>query len=223
MQAQEAAGMYADNRTGPRFSDTPLIQPAQPIGKTYRTSVGGQAGAPRPPTTGPAKHQSWVDTFMDTDQLQQFLVSAAALPAIAGVLLLLNHFSTVLRWLQGIGVIDTIAFSCLAVSAVLAAPKVIVMAVRAITAFNALSTAVVRLPKMADNIAVLSSTVNQIQRDPAPRHWLDMYYNMVSDIDNLLQEMMQLRKIMSDIHSDADGESVKDKSWRRKGSRSERR
>ena len=223
MQAQEAAGMYADNRTGPRFSDTPVIQPAPPIGKTYRTSVGGQAGAPRPPTTGPAKHKSWVDTLMDTDQLQQFLVSAAALPAIAGVLLLLNHFSTVIRWLQGVGVIDTIAFSCLAVSAVLAAPKVIVLAVRAITAFNALSTAVVRIPEMADNIAVLSSTVHQIQRDPAPRHWLDMYYNMVSDIDNLLQEMMQLRKIMSEIHSDADGETVKDKSWRRKGSRSERR
>lgn len=215
--------MYADNRTGPRFSDTPLIQPEQAIGKTYRTSVGGQAGSPRPPTTGPAKHKSWVDTLLDTDQLQQFLASAAALPAIAGVLLLLNHFTTVFRWLQGVGVIDIIAFSCLAVSAVLAAPKVIIMAVRAVTAFNALSTAVVRLPEMADNIAALSSTVNQIQRAPAPRHWLDMYYNMVSDIDNLLQEMIQLRKVMSDIHSDADGESVKDKSWRRKGSRSERR
>lgn len=215
--------MYADNRTGPRFSDTPLIQPEQAIGKTYRTSVGGQAGSPRPPTTGPAKHKSWVDTLLDTDQLQQFLASAAALPAIAGVLLLLNHFTTVFRWLQGVGVIDIIAFSCLAVSAVLAAPKVIIMAVRAVTAFNALSTAVVRLPEMAGNIAALSSTVNQIQRAPAPRHWLDMYYNMVSDIDNLLQEMIQLRKVMSDIHSDADGESVKDKSWRRKGSRSERR
>lgn len=215
--------MYADNRTGPRFSDTPLIQPEQAIGKTYRTSVGGQAGSPRPPTTGPAKHKSWVDTLLDTDQLQQFLASAAALPAIAGVLLLLNHFTTVFRWLHGVGVIDIIAFSCLAVSAVLAAPKVIIMAVRAVTAFNALSTAVVRLPEMADNIAALSSTVNQIQRAPAPRHWLDMYYNMVSDIDNLLQEMIQLRKVMSDIHSDADGESVKDKSWRRKGSRSERR
>ena len=223
MQAQEAAGMYADNRTGPRFSDTPLIQPEQAIGKTYRTSVGSQAGSPRPATTGPAKHKSWVDTLLDTDQLQQFLASAAALPAIAGVLLLLNHFTTVFRWLQGVGVIDIIAFSCLAVSAVLAAPKVIIMAVRAVTAFNALSTAVVRLPEMADNIAALSSTVNQIQRAPAPRHWLDMYYNMVSDIDNLLQEMIQLRKVMSDIHSDADGESVKDKSWRRKGSRSERR
>ncbi len=223
MQAQEAAGMYADNRTGPRFSDTPLIQPAQPIGKIYKTSIGNQAGTPRPPTTGPAKKSSWVDTLLDTERLQLFVASAAALPAVAGVLLLLNHFSTVLRWLQGVGVIDTIALSCLAISAVLAAPKVIVVAVRAITAFNALSTAVVRLPEMADNIAVLSSTVNQIQRDPAPRHWLDMYYNVVSDIDNLLQEMMQLRKIMSDIHSDADGESVKDKSWRRKGSRSERR
>lgn len=215
--------MYADNRTGPRFSDTPLIQPEQAIGKTYRSSVGGQAGSPRPPTTGPAKHKSWVDTLLDTDQLQQFLASAAALPAIAGVLLLLNHFTTVFRWLQGVGVIDIIAFSCLAVSAGLAAPKVIIMAVRAVTAFNALSTAVVRLPEMADNIAALSSTVNQIQRAPAPRHWLDMYYNMVSDIDNLLQEMIQLRKVMSDIHSEADGESVKDKSWRRKGSRSERR
>lgn len=223
MQAQEAAGMYADNRTGPRFSDTPLIQPAQPTGKTYRTSVEGQAGTPRSSATGPAEHQSWVDTLLDTDQLQQFLASAAALPAIAGVLLLLNHFSTIFRWLQGVGVIDIIAFSCLAVSAVLAAPKVIVMAVRAVTALNALSTAVVRLPEMADHIAVLSSTVNQIQRNPAPRHWLDMYYNMASDIDNLLQEMMQLRKVMSDSHIDADGESVKDKSWRRKGSRSERR
>ncbi|DBA87324.1 TPA: hypothetical protein ACH3X1_004380 [Trebouxia sp. C0004] len=222
MQAQDA-GMYADNKTGPRFSDTPLIQPAQPTGKAYRTTIGDQAGAPRPPATSPAEHRSWVDTLLDTDQLQQFLASSAALPAVAGVLLLLSHFSTIFRWLQGVSVIDIIAFSCLAVSAVLAAPKVIIMVVRAVTAFNALSTAVVRLPEMADNIAVLSSTVNQIQRDPAPRHWLDMYYNMVSDIDNLLQETMQLRKVMSDIHSDADGESVKDKTWRRKGSRSERR
>ena len=67
---------------------------------------------------------------------------------------------------------------------------------------------------MADNIVTLSSTVDLVQRDPAPKHWLDMYYNMVSDIDNLLQEMIQLRKLMSDMHSDV--EHVKDKTaWMR--------
>ena len=49
-----------------------------------------------------------------------------------------------------------------------------------------------------------------------------MYYNMVSDIDNLLQEMVQLRKLMSDLHNNT--EHVKDKpNWLRKSSRSEMR
>ena len=75
---------------------------------------------------------------------------------------------------------------------------------------------------MADNIATLSSTVKRIQQDPAPRHWLDMYYNMVSDIDNLLQELTQLRKLMAAMHND--NEPLKEKTaWMRKGSRTEPR
>lgn len=67
---------------------------------------------------------------------------------------------------------------------------------------------------MADNIITMSSTVELVQRHPAPQHWLDMYYNMVSDIDNLLQEMIQMRALMADMHNDV--EHVKEKTaWMR--------
>lgn len=219
--------MYAENGAAqPRYSDSPLIQTAQPARKSYRPMNGSHVGPARQPANGPAEYESWIDA----DQLQQFLqhhsqqflASSAALPAVAGVLLLLNHLSTVWGWLRGVGIIDTIALSCLAASAFLAAPTLLATIAPTVRAVTTLSTAMVRLPEMADNIATLSSTVNRIQQDPAPRHWLDMYYNMVSDIDNLLQELTQLRKVMAAMHND--NEPMKEKTtWMRKGSRTERR
>ena len=187
--------MFAHNTPAPTiFSDTPLIQPTTPAGKVPRPAVVRQ----------PSRRRR--GGLINSDRIQQFAAATAALPAIAGVLLLVNHCGTVWRWFRGVGVIDTIALSCLAVSALLAAPRVITATY---TAFSTLCTAVIRLPEMADNIVVLSSTVDLVLRDPAPRHWLDMYYNMVSDIDSLLQEMIQMRALMADLHSDV--EHVKEK------------
>lgn len=227
MQAS-ASSMYADNPprqtnfTGqPRFSNSPLIQPEKPSGKiVHRSVASGQQ--PRPQASSSAgceKSSAGYANLIDTDRIQQFLASAAVLPAIAGLLLFLNHYATVWRWISRLGIIDTIALSCLAFSACLAAPRLFTVVMKAL---SRLPTAVARLPEMADNIATLSSTAKLVQQDPAPRHWLDMYYNMVSDIDNLLQEMIQLRKLIADMHNDV--ENGKDKAaWGRKSNKNDRR
>ena len=192
-------GMHANQYSGPRFSDTPILQPAKPTGKVHRPVVARSEPKPRGPWTVGQDNQLHARAL-------QVLASGAALPAAAGILLLCNHYSEVWRLLRGVGIIDCIALSCLAISAILAAPQLVVLISRGL---KTVETAVVRLPEMADNIVTLSSTVDLVQCDPAPRHWLDMYYNMVSDIDNLLQEMIKLRKLMSDMHDDV--EHVKEK------------
>lgn len=157
---------------------------------------------------------------VSTDKIRQLLSSSGALPAIAVILLMLNHYDVVYWFLKGLGFIDIIALSCLAFSAFLAAPKVVTVAIKAI---RTISTAVTRLPEMADNIVTMSSTVELVQRHPAPQHWLDMYYNMVSDIDNLLQEMVKLRKLMADMHGDVEQVKEKTPNWIKKNSKNDRK
>lgn len=62
------------------------------------------------------------------------------------------------------------------------------------------------LPGRAEQIVpqVWRTATDLICSEPAPRKWLDMYYNMVSDIDNLLQEMIKLRSLMAAMHDDVD-------------------
>ena len=197
--------MHANGLSGqPTFSDTPLLQPGTPTGPLYKSVASIPPQATRVHLAA-GRH----------DQLRsrttQLLASSAALPLAAVMLLLLNHHNALWRLVQGLGVVDCIALSCLAVSAVLAAPPLLKKGVEAL---KTVRTAVVRLPEMADNIVIMSSTVELVQKHPSPSHWLDMYYNMVSDIDNLLQEMVLLRKLMADMHSDV--EHVKDKTaWMR--------
>ncbi|KAL3140989.1 hypothetical protein ABBQ32_005507 [Trebouxia sp. C0010 RCD-2024] len=197
--------MHANSLSGqPTFSDTPLLQSGTPAGSLFKSVA----------STPPQKTRVHLAAGHH-DQLRstitQLLASGFALPLAALLLLLLNHHSTLWKLVQGLGFIDCIALSCLAVSAVVAAPPLMQKTFEALKTVRA---AVVRLPEMADNIVIMSSTVELVQQHPSPRHWLDMYYNMVSDIDNLLQEMVLLRKLMSDMHSDV--EHVKDKTaWMR--------
>lgn len=196
--------MHANQYSGPRFSDTPILQPAKATGKVHRPVV--ERPLPRPQGPWTARQDGQLGS-----RVLEVLASGAALPAAAGILLLCNHYSEVWRLLRNVGIIDCVALSCLVISAVLAAPQFVVLISRGL---RTVQTAIVRLPEMADNIVTLSSTVDLVQRDPAPQHWLDMYYNMVSDIDNLLQEMVKLRKLMSDMHDDV--EHVKEKTaWMR--------
>lgn len=196
--------MHANSLSGqPTFSDTPLLQPGTPAGSSYKSA----STPPQKPRTHLAVGHH--DQLRST--VTQLLASGAALPLAAVLLLLLNHLGAVWKLVRGLGVIDCIALSCLAVSAIVAAPPVMK---KIFEASKTVRAAVVRLPEMADNIVIMSSTVELVQQHPSPSHWLDMYYNMVSDIDNLLQEMVLLRKLMSDMHSDV--EHVKDKTaWMR--------
>lgn len=197
--------MHANSFSGQQtLSDTPILQPATATGSIYK-SVASTPLQKRHVHLA-AEHNGQLKTITT-----QLLASGAALPLAGGLLLLLNHYPAFCTLIRGLGVIDCIALLCLAVSAVLAAPPLMF---KIIEGLKTVRTAVVRLPEMADNIVVMSSTVELVQRDPAPRHWLDMYYNMVSDIDHLLQEMILLRKLMADMHSDV--EHVKDKTaWMR--------
>lgn len=201
---QGSVGMHANISGKPHFSDTPILQPATPAGRVH-----GSLRAPMPPQKH--SYSARQDNQLEA-RLRQLLAFKAALPIAAGLLLLFNHCDAIWSLIQHTGVIDCVALSCLAVSVILAAPQLVKVSSEA---WRVLRTSVVRLPEMADNIVTLSATVDLVQQDPAPRHWLDMYYNMCSDIDNLLQEMIVMRKLMADMHTDVD--HVKDKTaWMRK-------
>lgn len=74
------------------------------------------------------------------------------------------------------------------------------------TSYNYVQSGIARLPGRAEQIVpqVWQTATNLITSEPAPRKWLDMYYNMVSDIDNLLQEMIKMNALMGDMHNDID-------------------
>ena len=205
---QGSVGMHASVPGQPNFSDTPILQPAAPT-----KSPHGSVRAPVPPKEHgfPAARQH----HQLEPRIQQLLAPQAALPVAAGLLLLLNHYDAVWSLIRHVGVIDCIALSCLAMSVILAAPHLMMLSTEA---SKASYTSFVRLPEMADNIATLSSAVRLVQQDPAPRHWLDMYYNLCSDVDNLLQEMSKVRKLMAEKNTDA--AHVKDKTaWMRKANK----
>ena len=197
--------MHATVPGQPNFSDTPILQPATPTGRIH-----GSVRAPLPRENGsPAARQH----YQLKPRMRQLLASQAALPIAAGLLFLLNHYAALWSLIRHIGVIDCIALSCLVLSVILAAPHLSIML--SAEASKTSHTSSVRLPEMADNIATLSSAVSLMQQDPAPRHWLDMYYNLCSDVDNLLQEMSNLRKTVAEANTDVD--HVKDKTaWKRK-------
>ena len=203
---QRSVGMHASVPGQPNFSDAPILQPATPTGR-----VQGSVRAPVPQKKYdfPAARQR----CQLKPRMRQLLASQAALPLAAGLLFLFNHYDAVWSLVQHIGVVDCIALSCLAMSAVLAAPHLRMML--SAEASKGSHTSIVRLPEMADNIATLSSAVRLMRQDPAPKHWLDMYYNLCSDVDNLLQEMSSLRKLMVELNTDVDHDKTKT-AWMRK-------
>ena len=202
---QGSVGMHASVPRQPKFSDTPILQPATPTGRCRGSE---RAPVPQKEHGFPARQYYQLEP-----RIRQLLAPQAALPIAAGLLLLLNHYDAVWTLIRHVGVIDCIALSCLAMSVILAAPHLMVML--SAEGSNASHASSARLPEMADNIATLSSAVRLMQQDPAPRHWLDMYYNLCSDVDNLLQEMSKVRKLMAEANTDVD--HVKDKTaWIRK-------
>ena len=76
----------------------------------------------------------------------------------------------------------------------------------ALTSYNYFQSAITRLPGRAEQIVpqVWQTAMGLVTSEPAPKKWLDMYYNMVSDIDNLLQEMQKMNALMLDMHNDVD-------------------
>ena len=221
--------MYRDSASGqPRFSDQPLLPQAATSANTFQNEYGQptsdrqparravQANGPatRPPARQPqASTSTDHDSLLSGDLLQQILSSSAVLPAIAAALLLLNHHDTILGWLRGCGFIDTVALLCLGISAYLTAPSLYASLTSAIAPT---ATPALRVPELADNVAKLASAAQQLQQDPEPKRWLDIYYNMASDIDNLLQEMVQLRKTMQSLQERSQQEPIKDKAgWKR--------
>ena len=76
----------------------------------------------------------------------------------------------------------------------------------ALTSYNYVQSAITRLPGRAEQIVpqVWQTAMGLVTSEPAPKKWLDMYYNMVSDIDNLLQEMQKMNALMLDMHNDVD-------------------
>ena len=222
--------MYPDGAPSqPRFSDTPLIPQAEPSanmhanGYSQPRSTNRQyaepAGPPYRSTTRSSTRSgdhtgSDNESILSAEKLQELLKSKAVLPAVAVALLLLNHHDTLFGWLRGVGFIDTIALLCLGASAYLTGP--LIVAKLTPTFAPTASPTAAGLPGLADNIAKLSSAVQRLQRDPEPKRWLDMYYNMASDIDSLLQETVQLRKAMQSLQDRPPPGSSRDKSgWKR--------
>ena len=226
---RQAAWMYQDSASGqPRFSDQPLIpqaaaplntfedsytQPrsnAQPVRRPVEANGPVKNLPARPPQANPSTHQ---ENLLNGDMVQQMLSSRALLPAVAASLLLLNHHDAGLGWLRGFGFIDTIALVCLGISAYLTGPGLYA----SLTSAVAPSTQpALQVSGLADNVAKLASAAQLLQRDPEPKRWLDMYYNMASDVDNLLQEMVQLRKTMQSLQEHSQLEPVKEKAgWKR--------
>ena len=224
--------MYADGAPGqPRFSDKPLIPQAEPSasmhanGYSHSQSANRQyaqpAGPPYRSTTrssirSEGNNGSNDDSILSAEKLQELLQSKAVLPAVAAALLLLNHHDTLFGWLRGVGFIDTIALVCLGASAYLTGPLIVA---KLTSTFTPTASPAAGLPGLADNVAKLSAAVHRLQRDPEPKRWLDMYYNMASDIDNLLQETTQLRKAMQSLQDRPPPDNSRDKSgWKRMNS-----
>lgn len=221
--------MYAESGSGqPQFSDKPLITSQQPPANGFEPSHAQQRPTDNPPsrltshtyrarrtsTRKPAASvSSSDDSLLNNELVQQVLASGAVLPVIAAVLLLLNHHDTLFGWLRAVGFTDTIAILCLGASAYLIGPSLYAKLSSAITPA---ATPTIRLNELAENVAKLASAVQYVQQNPEPKRWLDMYYNLASDVDHLLQETVQLRKTMQRIQDRGPPEPVKEKGgWKR--------
>lgn len=197
-------GSYRNQNTSARFSDTPILgeptnglgqypvprsraAPPDHTGRQYRTHVSGDL------------HRDWSYGELG----RHFTTSSSLLPLIACVLLIGNHIPSLWRLIQKLGTVDCIAIACLALYLLTMVPRCLSMA---LTSYNYFQSAITRLPGRAEQIVpqVWQTAMGLVTSEPAPKKWLDMYYNMVSDIDNLLQEMQKMNALMLDMHNDVD-------------------
>lgn len=166
----------------PALSSTPILQAQHvarhPPSKTVQTTPGRENA-----------------TYV-IQTLRQMPRPCITLPAVACLLVLLNHIGLLLRSLWTLGLIDCLAIMCLAASGVLAAQH--------LQAYlrNAAQNIVVQVLEMTDSKVMLAKLTEIATLNPAPGHWLNMYYTMVDDIAGLHQENVKMRTIMSGMQAD---------------------
>ena len=140
------------------------------------------------------QHPTYGGASLLPETSQRWPPLSITLPALAGLLLTLNHIGGFIRFLRSLGVIDCIAIICLVATAILAAQRCQVLLQKAA------QNLVVQVLEMTDSRAMLAKLTEIATLNPAPGRWLDMYYTMVDDIAGLHQENVKMRTIMSGCH-----------------------
>lgn len=205
MQVGMASGGYGHNTSSARFSDTPIL--GGPTSGPRRDHAPNRYQAAPPIHTGPrysthvSGHHQHEWSYSELGR--HFTTSSFRLPLVACILLIGNHLPGLWSLIRKLGTIDCVAVACLALYILTLVPRCLSMGM---TSYNYIQSAIARLPGRAEQIVpqVWQTATDLIVSEPAPRKWLDMYYNMVSDIDNLLQEMIKMNTLMRDMHDDVD-------------------
>lgn len=139
-------------------------------------------------------HPAYRGSSLLPETSQRLPPLSTTLPALACLLLTLNHVGAFIRFLWSLGVVDCIAIVCLGATAILAAQRCQVLLRKAAQSL------VVQVLEMTDSRAMLAKLTEIATLNPAPARWLDMYYTMVDDIAGLHQENVKMRTIMSGCH-----------------------
>lgn len=186
---QGSSTVYYD-RSPPVLSSTPILQAQH---------------APRyPPATNRLSQAQDRGLMVIINTLQQLPRPSITLPALACLLVGLNHMGTLLHFLWSLGLVDCIAITCLLASAILATQHL------QLYLRQAAQTIVVQILEMTDSKVLLAKLTEIATLNPAPGNWLNMYYTMVDDIAGLHQENVKMRTIMAGMQADI--EHLKSKS-----------
>ena len=178
------------DRSPPVLSSTPILQ--------------AQHGLRYSPATNRMSQDQDRGLMVLIKSLQQLPRLSITLPALACLLVGLNHMGTLLRFLWSLGLIDCIAITCLLASAILAAQHL------QLYLRQAAQSIVVQVLQMTDSKVLLAKLTEIATLNPAPGNWLNMYYTMVDDIAGLHQENVKMRTIMGGMQADI--EHLKSKS-----------
>ena len=169
------------------MSSTPILEPTH--------------APPFTPAESPKNQYSSV--IFET--LQRLPPPSITLPALACLLVMLNHTGTIVRFLWSLGIIDGVAITCMVATAILKAQRLQVVLRKAA------QNLVVQILDMTDSRVMLAKLTEIATLNPAPSRWLDMYYTMVDDIAGLHQENVKMRTIMSGMQADIENLKAKGK------------
>ena len=186
-------------------SSQPLYNRSRPV--MSPTSILEATHAPSFTPAATPKHQdsshNGFSVFSET--LQRLPSPSITLPALACLLMTLNHVGAVIRFLWSLGIIDGIAIICIMVTAILVAQHLQVFLRKAA------QNLVVQVLDMTDSRVMLAKLTEIATLNPAPSRWLNMYYTMVDDIAGLHQENIKMRTIMSGMQADIEHLKAKGK------------